>query len=305
MCSHSRECALLAVIVAALSLIASPARADCPCDPASAAAGPALDPAPSTQPAHTLTVLRICADANNLPFSNEKRDGFENKIAQLIADDLQVPLRYTWRAQRRGFIRQTLKAGTVDLVMGIPTGSEQALTTHPYYRSSYVFVSRRDRHLQIDSFDDPLLRKLKIGVQLTGDENTPPAQALGLRGLSENIVGYPLFGDYRQPNPPAAIVQSVADKKVDLAVIWGPLAGYFARQQSVPLRLTPIMPGSTDQYLRFSFDISMGVRKGNTPLRDRLNEILSRRQAQIDQILDRYGIPRAMPARPEVGSIAR
>src|SRR5690348_4579607 len=124
-------------------------------------------------------ILRIAADPNNLPFSNERREGFENKIAELIARELNADLQYVWRAQRRGFFRETLKEGNCDLVMGVPAQFEQALTTVPYYRSTYVFVSRTDKHLALRSLDDPVLHRLKIGAQLVGNDgvNTPPVHA--------------------------------------------------------------------------------------------------------------------------------
>src|SRR5436190_17452190 len=155
-----------------------------------------------SQGAITQPVLRIAADPNNLPFSNERLEGFENKIANLVARELKAEVQYLWRAQRRGFFRETLKTGDCDLVLGVPVGFQQALTTVPYYRSSYAFVYRRDSGLDLKSLDDPRLRALRIGVQLVGDDgaNTPPAHALAIRGLVTNIVGYTLYGDYRQAN---------------------------------------------------------------------------------------------------------
>ena len=159
-------------------------------------------------------------------------EGFENRIAELVGQELHRPVEYTWWAQRRGFVRNTLNAGDCDLVVGTASGMEMLATTRPYYKSTYVFVSRRDRHLGIRSFDDPALRTLKIGVQLIGDDfaNTPPAHALANRGMAKNIVGFTVYGDYREPNPPARIVDAVARGDVDVAVVWGPLAGYFAKQ---------------------------------------------------------------------------
>src|SRR4051812_33001916 len=159
----------------------------------------AADPAPSRR------VLRIAADPNNLPFSNERREGFENKIADLLAQELVAEIEYTWHAQRRGFFRETLKDGNCDLVLGVPNHFERALTTQPYYRSSYVFVFRTDSGLSLQSLDDPALRGLRIGVQLVGNDgaDTPPAHALARRGIITNMVGFTLYGNYRDPNPPA------------------------------------------------------------------------------------------------------
>src|SRR3954469_11742113 len=138
--------------------------------------------------AATNQVLRIAADPNNLPFSNERLEGFENKIAEVVAEQLGAELRYTWRAQRRGFFRETLKSGDCDIVLGVPTGLEGALTTEPYYRSSYVFVTRKDGGLRLSGMDDVQLHAARIGVQLIGDDgaNTPPAHALAMRGIITN-----------------------------------------------------------------------------------------------------------------------
>jgi quinoprotein dehydrogenase-associated probable ABC transporter substrate-binding protein len=245
-------------------------------------------------PAPRKLVLQVSADPNNLPFTNDRLAGFENKIAAILAEELGTGLEYAWRAQRRGFFRQALKEGECDLVMGVPVGFDMATTTAPYYRSSYVFVSRKDRALGISSFDDPKLKKLKVGVQLVGDDgyNTPPAHALSSRGHVENLVGFTLYGDYAEPNPPARIVDAVAKGDVDIAVVWGPTAGYFAKKAPVPLEVTPVKPAVDADGLPFTFGISLGVRRGNTELRDRLDAILKTRKAAIDRILDDYGVPR-------------
>ena len=239
-------------------------------------------------------VLRVCSDPNNLPFSNQRGEGFENKIAELLAHDLGERVEYTWWAQRRGFFRNTLKAGMCDVVMGVPSGFEMALTTKPYYRSSYVFLSRKDRHLNLSSLDDPLLRKLRIGVQIIGDDmsNAPPAHALTRRNIVDNVRGYTLYGDYTQPNPPAHIVDAVAKGDIDLAIVWGPLAGYFARESHVPLQVVPVTPQIDQPFLPFVFDISMGVRRGDQDLRDQLEQVLEQRRADIDRILEDYRVPR-------------
>jgi len=255
---------------------------------------------PATQPSvwHPgQAVLRVVSDPNNLPFSNERRDGFENKIAELVAKELGAKVEYTWRAQRRGFFREMLKHGDMDLVMGVPRESEMALTTVPYYRSSYVFVSRKDRRIHVSSFDDPALHSLKIGVQVLGGANTPPAQALARRGIVDNVVGYSVFGDYAEESPPAAVIAAVARGEVDVAIAWGPLAGYFAKRQAVPLVVTPASPQVDEPMLPLAFDISMGVARRNKALRDEVNKIIERKRGEIDWILDEYGVPR-VPAKP-------
>ena len=252
-----------------------------------AAAGPG---SPDTaQPAR---VLRVCADPNNLPFSNEHGEGFENRLAQMIARDLKARVQYTWWAQRRGFVRETVGSGACDIVPGVPSRFERTLVTSPYYRSSYVFVSRRDRHLQVDSFDDPRLQHLKIGVQLIGEDgtNTPPAHALARRHLAAGVVGFTLYGDYAQPNPPARIVDAVAKGEVDVAVVWGPLAGYFASRQPVPLALTPV--AGADASLPMAYDISVGVARQLPQLRDEIDGVLQRRRPEIKRMLGEYGVPR-------------
>jgi mxaJ protein len=246
---------------------------------------------PFTRPAG---VLRVCADPNNLPFSNERGEGFENKIAELLAHDLGERLEYTWWAQRRGFFRNTLKAGVCDVVIGVPSAFEMALTTKPYYRSTYVFLYRKDRGLNINSFDDPILKKLRIGVQIIGDDhsNAPPAHALTRRHIVDNVKGFTLYGDYSQPDPPARIVEAVASRDIDLAIVWGPLAGYFAKQSRVPMAVVPVSPEVDQPFLPFVFDISMGVRRDDQELKDQVEQILEKRRAEIDRILADYGLPR-------------
>ena len=238
-------------------------------------------------------VLRVCADPNNLPFSNERLEGFENRLAELVARDMGATVKYTWHPQRRGFIRNTLRAGACDVVMGVPSSFELALPTRPYYRSTYVFVYRRDAGISLRSFDDPALRTLRVGVHLVGDDgaNTPPAHALASRGIIRNVVGYTLYGDYSEPNPPARLIEALVRGEVDVAIAWGPLAGYFARRQPVPLEILPVAPEIDLPFLPFVFDISMGVRREDEALADELDAILVRRAGEIDALLDAFGIP--------------
>jgi mxaJ protein len=236
--------------------------------------------------------LRVCADPNNLPFSNDRLEGFENKIAELIARELGASLRYTWWAQRRGFVRNTLREKLCDLIVGVPAGYDPVLTTKPYYRSTYVFVARPAAQ-PVTSLDDPRLRSLRIGVHLMGDDgaNVPPAHALSRRGMITNVVGYTIYGDYSEPNPPARLIDAVAAGEIDLAIAWGPLAGYFAPRAASPIQIAPVSPSADPPALRFTFAIAMGVRKGDTALRDELNGILERRRGEIRAILMAYGVP--------------
>jgi ABC-type amino acid transport substrate-binding protein len=176
--------------------------------------------------------------------------------------------------------------------MGIPTSLEQVAATKPYYSSSYVFVSKADRQLDIASFDDVRLKTLKIGVQVVGDDytNTPPVHALSARGISENVRGYSVLGDYGQRAPAARILQAVESGEVDVALVWGPLAGYFARHDERAWRLTPTPP--RDGALPMRFAIGMGVRHGDHDLKEQLDAFIVRRKPRIDALLDSFGVPR-------------
>jgi mxaJ protein len=237
--------------------------------------------------------LRVCADPNNLPFSNERREGFENKLVEIVAEELRAEVKYTWWAQRRGFLRSTLNAGLCDLVPGVAANLETLRTAAPYYRSTYVFVTRAGEPVPT-SFDDPMLRDRRIGVHLIGDDgaNTPPAHALARRGVINNVRGYSIYGDYRQANPPARIVEALASGEIDVAVVWGPLGGYFAPRQPVPLVVTAVHPPFDGPQLPMVFDISMGVRKRDEALWVEVDTALARRRADVDAVLAEYGVPR-------------
>jgi len=235
--------------------------------------------------------LRVCADPDNLPFSNERLEGFENNIAELIANELAASLRYTWASQRRGFIRQTLKAGKCDLVMGVPSGYELVLSTKPYYRSTYVFVYAKSKKLELRSFDDPVLRRLKVGLHAFGEDgaNSPPAHALARRGIARNVVGFTILNT--EESPPGKIIDAVAAGEIDVAIVWGPFAGYFAKRERVELEVVPVSSSTDLPFLPFIYDISMGVRRGEDALKERLEGILNRRRGDIQRILEAYGIP--------------
>jgi mxaJ protein len=237
--------------------------------------------------------LRVCADPNNMPFSNERGDGFENKIAKLVAHDTNRSLQYFWLPQRRGFIRNSLNAGRCDLVIGVPAQYGLLQPTKPYYRSSYAFVTRRDRHLHIESFDAAALKTLTIGIQISGNDynNPPAAQALASRHIVQNVRGFTIYGDYSRPDPQRAIVDAVANGRVDVAVVWGPLAGYYAQRENTPIDVRPIADAREDSMSRFAFDIAMGVRRDDRGLRDTLNEVIERHREAIQGILRSYGVP--------------
>jgi mxaJ protein len=229
--------------------------------------------------------LRVCADPDNMPFSSRQQTGFENRIAALIAKNLGAKLTFVWQRMGRGFVREYLDKGRCDLVVGIPANYRPLLTTSPYYRSTYVFVSRR---MQPDalSLNSPVLHGLKIGVQVLEEEYAPPGEALARRGLQGSIVGFDTVGDGAD-----SIVRAVADQEVDVSLVWGPLAGYFVGRYRNELRITPVEPEVDPPDLPFTFAISMGVRKGNLVLRDELEKVLSARSPEIRAILDAYGVP--------------
>jgi len=251
-------------------------------------------PAVSPQAGET-RVLRVCADPNNLPFSHADGSGFENRIVEILARDLGATVRYTWWAQRRGALRNTLNAGECDVVPGIASSVEMLGTTRPYYRSSYVFVARAgSRWAGVSSLDDPALQDATIGVQLVGDDgaNTPPAHALARRGLHANVRGYTVYGDYADALPQQPIVEAVARGDLDLALVWGPTAGYFARRAGQPLVLAPVTPWLDGPNAPMVFDISMGVRRDDRALRRELDLALERNAAAVDAVLEDYGVPR-------------
>ncbi len=237
--------------------------------------------------------FRMCADPDNLPFTNRRLEGFENKIADLIAEEFGASPTYIWWGQRMGFIRNTLKAtlkeARCDVVMGIPKGYDPVLWTQPYYRSTFVFVFRKDKGIRVKSLDDPVLRRLKIGVHLLGNDytNPPPVHELARRGIVNNVVGYSTF--YSPENRPSRIIEAVTTGEIDVAIVWGPVAGYFAKKQGAALELVPVPSGEGD--LPFSCDISLGVRHGEKILKAQLEEVLDRKRAEIRKILTDYGVP--------------
>lgn len=238
------------------------------------------------------SILTVCADPNNLPFSNRAGEGFENKISELIAHDLHERIRYVWWAQRRGYIRNTLNESQCDLWPGVAAGIERVASTRPYYRSTYVFVSRQSQPFGHLNLDDSRLQTAVIGVQMIGTDanNTPPAHAMADRGLTGNVRGYMLYGDYREKNPPAAIVKAVIGGDIDIGLVWGPLAGYFAGRSTVKLRLEPVTPAD-DARWPMQFDIAMGVRPADPRLLNQVNDILDRESSRIREILKSFSVP--------------
>lgn len=242
--------------------------------------------------------LRVCADPNNLPYSNRQLQGFENRIAQILAKDLKARLSYFWLPPHHGLARDlySLQSGACDLFMGVYDGQEPFLTTLAYYQSSYVFAYLEARPLKIESLDDPALRGLRIATQAPG---SPPDLALGNRGLIANVRHFPT--DLGQPNPLEPIIGALVRREVDLAIVWGPLAGYFAKQQGVKLRLVPVSPQfEPGLFLSMAYAVAIGVRSKDDALRDLLNLALTRRWEEIQAVLKEYGVPLLPLPKPEL-----
>jgi mxaJ protein len=234
--------------------------------------------------------LRVCANPDNLPFSNSNGEGFENKLAELIARDLHENVAYTWTNEHEHFVRKTLNAEKCDVLMGVPAAFDEVETTTPYYTSGYVFVWRKDRGLHLSSIRDPHLRSLKIGVHVIGDDNTPPMEALSRQGISQNIVGYMIYRD-TQLKQHSRLIDDVAAGKVDVAAVWGPLGGYYASRSRVPLAVAAITDTASFAPAVFRYAIALGVRKGDEMRKLQLNRIIAREGPAIRNLLRGYGIP--------------
>jgi mxaJ protein len=232
--------------------------------------------------------LRVCADPDNLPYSNQAGAGFENKIAELIAQDLHATLEYDWWPQRRGFVRRTLGAGMCDVLVGVPADFERVSTTRPYYRSTYVFVTRGGE--AVPDFAGSAIRQRRIGVQLIGNDMaaTPAGHALARAGATANVTGFTIFGE-----GPAGqrMVAALDAGSIDAALLWGPQAGYFAARARTPLAVSVARaPAGTPE--PFEFSVALGVKRGNGALLAELDAVLARRQREIDAILAAYHVSR-------------
>ena len=246
---------------------------------------------PGAADAQANASLRVCADPNNLPFSNKAGEGFENKLAQMLGQWMHKPVEYTWAMQQKQFLQDTLDADKCDVVMSLPTQDGAELTTDPYYRSTYALVYRANAPYQLKSLDDPRLHKLTIGVHAIGDDwaDLPSGSVLAHRGIVRNVHIYKMFSDFSRPNPSADLMEAVAKGDVDVAIAWGPLAGYFATREPVKLTVVPITHAHA--VLPFEFSISMAVRHGDSKLRDKLNTFLREKHDAIRSLLTRYGVP--------------
>lgn len=236
--------------------------------------------------AHAASTLRICADPDNLPFSNRAASGFDNRIAALAAREIGRRPEFVWVRSRRGFLREQFNRNACDMLTGVPQGMHGVATTRPYYRSAYVFVTRAREHVRIASFDDPHLNGRRIGLQILEEDLSPPSLPLIRSGHAAQLVGFPSFGEQA-----GAIIRAVADGRVGAAIVWGPVAGYFAKTQPVPLAITPVSPAVDSSGVPFVYSISMAVHTGDSALRDALDGVLQRLQPEIQRILAEYHVP--------------
>lgn len=239
----------------------------------------------SNRQALTTAHLRVCADPNNLPFSNKAEEGFENRIIELLANQLGKEIRYTWFPQSTGFVRNTLRVRQCDLISGITTTSEKVQNTNPYYHSAYTIVHRKDLVPPIVSMTDERLKSLRIGIVA----GTPPADVLAANSLLSNIKPYHLVADTRRNAPAQDAINDVASGETDVAFVWGPIAGYFSQQQDVELVVTPLL--LEDARVRMNYRVSMAVRFNETDWKRTVNAALAEIQPQINDIMTEYGVP--------------
>ncbi len=229
--------------------------------------------------------LKVCADPSNLPFSDDKKEGFENKIAELMGGELGLKVDYAWFPQVIGFVRNTLRAHLCDLVMGTVAGDEIMQTTNPYYFTTYVMFYRSDKDLAVEGVQDARLTGLRLGVVA----GTPPADLLVRHELMSHTKPYALTVDTRAESPTHQMVQDVIDGTIDVGFLWGPIAGYFRKHDDLPLTLVPLKdePGAA----RMEYHIAMGVRANEPEWRRRINAAILKRQGDMTTILREYGVP--------------
>ena len=236
----------------------------------------------------TPDVLRVCGDPGNMPFSDRKENGFENKIANIIGDELKVKVRYYWLTQGPGFVRNTLGTGLCDLIVGTSSGSEGVQGTNPYYRSTYTLITRRGDLDGVTRLDDPKLKDKNIGV-IAG---TPPVSRMGevgLVGKMRTYAPYQLDPARKHQTISAEIVSDLAEKKLDAAVLWGPAAGWLAKESGVEMNVVPLL--SEPDRPPLSFRIGMGVRLEENDWKRSLNTVLRKRRTDIEAVLREFNVP--------------
>src|ERR1700704_2168241 len=231
-------------------------------------------------------VLRVCADPRNLPFSNDKGEGFENKLGELFAEKLQKKLDYTYFPQAVGFVRMTLAAHRCDVIMGFPQGDDLVQGTNPYYRTAYALVAKQGSGLEdVATLEDARLKDKRIGIVA----GTPPATNMAVAGLMMNARPYQLMIDTRVDSSAAAMIKDLVSGEIDAGVLWGPMAGYYAKQASPPLHVTPLVKETSGP--RLAFRIGMGVRPADQNWKRQLNRLIQENQPAINKILLEFGVP--------------
>jgi quinoprotein dehydrogenase-associated probable ABC transporter substrate-binding protein len=229
-------------------------------------------------------VFRVCADPHNLPFSDEQGKGFENQLAELFARKLNEPTNYTYFPQVIGFVRNTLNALRCDVIMGTVVGDTSVQTTNPYYRTTYALIFKPNNGLDgVESLGDPRLKDKHIGIVA----GTPPATILTEDGLMANARPYPLMVDTRSTSSPQMMTDDVATGLIDAGVLWGPMAGYYARRSTPPLTVVPLLKEGG----QMEFRIAMGVRRADQDWKRKLNRLIAENAPEIDKILTDYGVP--------------
>jgi quinoprotein dehydrogenase-associated probable ABC transporter substrate-binding protein len=231
-------------------------------------------------------VLRVCADPRNLPFSNEKGEGFENKLAELFAAKLQKKIDYMYFPQATGFVRMTLGAHRCDVIMGFPQGDDLVQGTNPYYRTAYALISKQNSDLDdVTTLEDARLKGRRIGIVA----GTPPATNMAVNGLMTSAKPYPLMIDTRVDSSAEAMINDLNKGEIDAAILWGPMAGFYARKASPPLHVTPLVNEKTGPQLVYR--IGMGVRRADQNWKRLLNRLIQENQPEINKILFDYGVP--------------
>ena len=231
-------------------------------------------------------VLRVCADPRNLPFSNEKGEGFENKLAEFFATKLQKKIDYMYFPQATGFVRMTLGAHRCDVIMGFPQGDDLVQGTNPYYRTAYALVSKPNSGLDdVTTLEDARLKGKHIGIVA----GTPPATNMAVNGLMTSAKPYPLMIDTRVDSSAEAMINDLNKGEIDAAILWGPMAGFYAKKANPPLRVTPLVKEKTGPQLVYR--IGMGVRRADQNWKRLLNRLIQENQGEINKILSDYGLP--------------
>jgi quinoprotein dehydrogenase-associated probable ABC transporter substrate-binding protein len=231
-------------------------------------------------------VLRVCADPNNMPFSTDKGEGFENKLAELLADKFGKGLSYSWYPQATGFVRNTLAAHKCDVIMGVPQGDDLVQVTNPYYRTAYALVFKQGHGLEgVDTLGDPRLKGRRIGIVA----GTPPGNNMAANGLMANAKPYPLVIDTRVDSSAAAMMHDLATGEIDAGILWGPMAGYYARRTNPAVTVVPLVKETTGP--RMAYRIAMGVRYSDQEWKRQLNSTIQESQPAINKLLLSFGVP--------------